>query len=188
MRKGWPLILLLLLSLVVAVPAADAGMLTSGSYTYLYRGDELDLPVDILPQRGGYLVPEELLADVGLRPAVDGERIALERGPVKIEMALGDTLARMDARDRLLQVAPVRIAGRLFLPAEVLPEMAISLNVDGKLVTLANYAVGRDSGYFGLDPDPGFERRRQAHTLQAAVRDGSLSRIFGRQALTLCTP
>ncbi|HYF91317.1 MAG TPA: hypothetical protein VD969_03620 [Symbiobacteriaceae bacterium] len=164
MSKRWMLTLMLVAVLAaVAVPAASAGVLTSSGYTYVLRGRELELPVDILTVQGAVLVPEELLAALELRPAVDGDAIRLERGPVTVELGLGSDVARIDGKARLLKAAPLLASGRLFVPAEVLADLGLSLIVDGKFVLLTRYdAASGDAGHVDL----------KAHSLTTAARDG----------------
>lgn len=164
LRKRWLLALLLTALLAaIAVPVASAGVLTSASYTYLFKGREVEMSVDILTVQGATMAPEELLNVFGLKPVVDGDAIRLERGPVTIAMALGSDVAKVNGKAQLMKTGPMRASGRLFIPAEVLPELGISLTVDGKFVLLADYMAS----YTGVG---GFDLK--GYTLDATVRDG----------------
>lgn len=139
MHKRWLLVALLCLLFLTTAAPAGAGMLTTGTYTYLILGSQVDYPVDIVPTRGGYLVPAEILATFGLVPTHQGSDITLKRGPVTIKLELGSDTMRVDDRQVVAKAAPSLINGRLFLPADLLPELGISLDVDGKFVYLTDY-------------------------------------------------
>lgn len=183
MTRRWLIASLLLLLVLGAALPASAGILTSGSYTYLLKGQAVELPVDILSLRSRYLVPPELLALFDLTPAVDGDRIRLERGPVIVEMRLGSTTAHVDGEARSLGVAPLRAGERLFIPAELLPDLAITLEVDAKFVLLEDHLPAKP---VELDPAaPPFDRRWADRTWQGSIREGSL---VGQASITLLTP
>ncbi len=206
MRKyGWPALLvgvLLLLAVTAAVPVA-AGALTLGNYTYLFRGRDVDLPVDILTVEGTYLVPEELLAVLGLVPQTEGDDIHLRRGPVQMTLRPGAESARVDGQPRRLKTPALRISGRLFVPAELLPDLAFDMTVDGKFVLIRDYAAGAapdaaagDTAAAAGDADiavdtrasgdPAFAEAWATHTLQNTVRgDGG---TYGQASITVLTP
>lgn len=187
MVKRWSIYTLLCLLLLLAAKSAFAGVLTSESYSYLLGGQEFSLPVDILTQRGGYLVPSELLAKVSISPAREGEQITLRRGPVQIDLRLGEATARVDGRLRPLLNGPMLVADRLFIPAELLPDLAVALEVEGKFVLLTDFAAdpSKAAAPTAADGHPLFQERWQEQTLKAAVRDGSL---VGQATLTILTP
>lgn len=161
------LLIAVLLLLAIPVAAVQAGSLTSGNYTYLAEGRELMLSVDILPGRGGHLVPAELLTTFGIEVAEKGQSIRLTRGPVLVELEAGSATARVDGQRQYLTAAPARLAGRIFVPHSILPELALEITVDGKLVTIANYPpVG------GPDPRPTDELLR-LHSMSGYFRDGA---------------
>ncbi|HWI63707.1 MAG TPA: stalk domain-containing protein [Symbiobacteriaceae bacterium] len=175
MPKRWSLILAVVLLLTaIAVPPAAAGVLTSASYTYLLKGRELELPVDLLTIQGAALMPEELVGALGLTPAVDGDAVRLQRGPVTVELQLGSEVATVDGKARLLKAGPVRVAGRLFLPAEILPDLGFTLTVDGKFVLLTDYLTDEPAKTLSnLKP----------FTLETTVRDGA--NLFGLKVTAL---
>lgn len=134
----------LLLAVAVTVTAATgpaaAGVLTSDHYTYIIKGRELAIPVDILTIRGTHLVPEELLRGLGQTPLMTGETIRLQRGPVQVELTLGGLVAQVGGRQQVLPVAPMVVAGRLFVPVAILPSLGLALEVDGRFVLLQDFA------------------------------------------------
>lgn len=183
MKRVWKSLLVLLLLAMMAALPATAGILTSGSYTYLLKGQAVDLPVDILSLKGRYLVPPELLSLFGLTPTITGEQITLKRGPVTVEMNLGSTTARVDGRTRELGVAPLRAGERLFLPAELLADLAITLEVDAKFVLLEDHLSAQPAA-IPADAEP-FGRRWASRTWQGSIREGTL---VGATWITFLTP
>ncbi|HYG57987.1 MAG TPA: stalk domain-containing protein [Symbiobacteriaceae bacterium] len=162
--KRWRLLGLALVCLMLLPVSATAGVLTSSGYTYLLGGREIDLPVDLLTVQGSPLVPPELLSALGLSPQVDGDRIQLTRGPVTVDLTLGADTAMVDGRPKLLKTGPITVSDRLFIPAEVLPDLGITLTVDGKFVLMADYIAEER-------PAPEDSYLRTSHTAEAQVRD-----------------
>jgi len=180
-RRWWMIGLLTLVLLAsIAIPAS-AGVLTANNYTYLLRGRELDLPVDILSVQGAYLVPDELLAALGLTPAYDGDAIGLTRGSVTVELMLGSEIAQVAGKARQLKAAPMKVSKRSFVPAEVLADLGYSLTVDGKFVLLADYAPATPPPALSQSE---FDGVLKAHTVQGTIRDGSTYATVTVTALT----
>lgn len=141
MQKHWWLSLLLAVLVVVGAAShpAAARVLTSDNYTYMLKGRQLTVPVDILTIRNTQLVPEELLRALGVAAGLTGEAIGLERGPVQVELTLGSLTARVGGKQQVLPVAPMVVSGRLFVPAAILPSLGLDLAVDGRFVLLEDY-------------------------------------------------
>jgi hypothetical protein len=177
---------LLLACAAVALPlrSARAGVLTSASYTYLLGGRELELPVDMLQVQGGWLVPPELLGALGLTPRSEGDVVLLDRGPVTVTLHLGAEVARIDGQVKLLKAAPLMVAGRLFVPAEVLPDLGAEVTVDGRYVVIHDYLPAA-----ATDPTaqvaPAAGTVGPAEAMQGTIRDGS---TLAAIRLVLLTP
>ena len=105
LKRWWPALGLLLALAVIAVPVS-AGILTSGSYTYMFKGREQNLPVDILTVQGATLVPTELLSLVQVVPEAEADSVTLKRGPVTVQMRLGSETAVIGDTVKLLQSGP----------------------------------------------------------------------------------
>lgn len=167
MRKRWLIVGLVLLVVLALTAPASAGIMTTGSYTYMLRGNQIDYAVDILPVKGGYLVPPDVLESFQLTPTVTGENIVLKRGPVRVELRLGSDIARVDGRQLVTKAAPSYISGRLFLPAEVLPELGISMEVDGRVVLLTDHVKAITELGSG---SPNFQAAWNGHSTQGSLR------------------
>lgn len=180
LKRWWPALGLLLALAVIAVPVS-AGILTSGSYTYMFKGREQNLPVDILTVQGATLVPTELLSLVQVVPEAEADSVTLKRGPVTVQMRLGSETAVIGDTVKLLQSGPLLVGGRLFIPAEVLPELGLTLGVDGKFVLLGDYLPEG-----GPVPDPAgnplYDDILKNRTAHATVRDGT---SYGSYTITL---
>jgi len=182
MRRRWWIAMLLVIPLLAAAPPASAGILTSGSYTYMLEGRSVELPVDMLALRGEYLVPTDLLALFGLTPQITVDGIRLERGPVSILAGLGSETALVDGERRVLKVPPMRVSDRLFIPAELLPDLGITLEVEGKFALLTDHAVHKAPD---KAPEEPFAERWAKRTWKGHVREESL---VGFAEITALTP
>lgn len=180
MRKRWYLVLLTVLVVVAAVALpAQAGILTTSSYTYLFKGKELSPAVDILTVQGSPMVPQEVLSAFGLTLKVQGDEVVLERGPVTVLMRLGAKTVWVGGKPRPLSAAPMVVSGRTFVPAEVLPDLGAGLTVDGKFVLLTDYSTAGDAS-----DQVSAEGLLGTQTLEAFVRDGSTMANLTVTALT----
>lgn len=176
-NRWWIIALVLTLALAIAWPAY-AGILTSNNYVYLLRGQEIEVPVDILTQRGTPMVPPELLSRFGLTPVLEGERIVLERGPVRAELKLGEATALVDGRRLPLNTGPVLLSDRVLIPADLLPVLGVALEVEGKFIYLTDYG----SGVPDLTTGPSFQPNLDAWTMTTLIRDGGQ---VGQLAVTM---
>jgi len=183
MRKRWYGILIILLVSVVTMGAlalpARAGILTSSSYTYLLKGKELNLPVDILTVQSSPMVPEELLGAFGLKLAAQGDAVELTRGPVTVRLVLGAETVWVDGKPRPLKAAPLKVAGRIFVPAEILPDLGAQLMVDGKFVLLTDYLSTEANAQEQVA-----DGQVDGLPLEAFVRDGATVANLSVRALT----
>lgn len=185
MRKRWYLVLLTALlamgALGVQALPARAGILTSSNYTYLLKGKELNLPVDIITVQSSPMVPEDLLAAFGLKPAIEGDGVVLTRGPVTVRLQLGAETVWVNGKPRPLKAAPLKVSGRVFVPAEILPDLGASLTVDGKFVLLTDYLGAADAATDAAAPTGAL----RAYTLESFIRDGS---TMANLTITSLTP
>lgn len=171
MKARWWLCLLIGVLLVLIAFPVDAGVLTSGSYTYVFHGRELEQPVDISTVQGTPLAPESLLRSLGLEPVVTGNAVHLGRGSAAVDLTLGSTIASTGGKRQVLPAAPMIVGERLFVPAAVLPFLGFALNVDGKFILLEDYAPAAETPS-ALAPQE-YERYLAAHSLQTSLRGGS---------------
>lgn len=169
MRVRWLITGLVILIIAVFAVPATAGVLTTSTYTYVFKGQELALPVDILTVQGHHLAPLELLETFNPRLSMDGDAISLTRGPVTVNMVLGSDTAWVDGKPRPLRTAPVKIAGRLFVPVEILPDLGASVTVDGKFVLMSDYNTQSEADAGQVDLT---ELHRQ-RTVKENIRDSN---------------
>ncbi|MFZ5814611.1 MAG: copper amine oxidase N-terminal domain-containing protein [Bacillota bacterium] len=145
MRKGVLTALLagavLLLAAALSWPApTQAATLSGGSYTYVIDGEEVAFTYDPIVKKEGVLLPLELFTHLGA--SVEGalERtVSLKFGPVPAQVTLGRRAATLDGEAVQLSVAPVRLSGRLFLPADLLEGFGLSFEQEGNYVTISRY-------------------------------------------------
>lgn len=169
-RRWW--ILLLAAFLVFGAVRAFAGPLTAGNYTYIYQGRELELPVDILTVQGATLVPEEMLNALGVPAEVQGDAVTLARGPVQAELTLGSDNLQVEGKNLMLRSFPVRVSGRLFVPAEALSHLGLEITLDGKFVLIREYSPVETPPQQILD-NASFQRLLTSRTVEGTVRGNS---------------
>lgn len=168
MRQRWWMVLVVVVLLAAMAIPASAGILTSSQYTYLLGGQEIDVPVDIYSMGGSFLVPEEFLSRFDVTVRLTGERVRLTRGSAVIELHLGSRTATVDGKRRVTAIPTIRTGGRVMVPAELLSDLAVSMEVDGKLVMLTDATrtvVPGNTGDYSLL----FGNR----TFTSYIRDGS---------------
>lgn len=172
MRKRWPVLLLALVLLFAVTLPASAGVLTAGNYSYIISGQEQVLPVDIITVQGTTLVPTDLLDTLSLTAHTEGTQVTLTRGPVNVVMHLGSAVAAVDGKQRPLKSGPLSVSGHLFVPVDILPDLGVSLTVDGHFVLVQDFYTP-DAAPVNEQSDPDFARKLAAHTVQSTLRDGN---------------
>lgn len=172
MRKRWPVLLVTLVLLFALSVPASAGVLTTGTYSYVIEGQEQVLPVDIISVQGTTLVPTDLLDTLHLTAHTDGTLVRLARGPVIVEMHIGSIVATVAGKPRLLKSGPLSISGHLFIPADIFPDLGVSLTVDGHFVLVHDYYTPGAKPVAETSSE-NFGASLAAHTIQSTLRDGN---------------
>ena len=128
----------LLLALVSTVPnRTEAANLTGGQYTYVINGDEVSFPFDPVVRKDGMLLPIEVFQQFGVNVAGAVSRnLELTKDEVDVQLTVGSNTAVVNAVSRYLGTAPVRLNGRVFVPAEVLREFGVDYSQDDKFLSM----------------------------------------------------
>lgn len=132
--------LLLMLTAAVWPQPTQAANLSGGAYTYVIDGEEVTFPYDPIVQKAGALLPLDLFTHLGAK--VSGaleQKVTLRYGPVTAELTLGRNLAQVNGQAEQMATAPMRLNGRLFLPAEILTGFGLSLAQEGNYVIINHY-------------------------------------------------
>jgi len=119
---------------------AEAATLSGGSYTYVIDGEEVLFAYDPIVKKDGVLLPLEVFTSLGVE--VSGaleQEVTLKYGPVSAKVTVGRTVVVIGSQSEAVGVAPVRLNGRLFLPAELLEAFGISFSQEGTYVSIARY-------------------------------------------------
>lgn len=132
---------ILLVTAALAIPApTQAATLSGGTYTYVVDGEEVTFPLDPIIKKEGVLLPLEVFTHVGVSVSGALERtVTLSYGPVSAQLTLGRLTAQVAGQTEPLTVAPVRLGGRLFLPAEILEAFGLAFEQEGNYVTITRY-------------------------------------------------
>lgn len=163
----------LLLTLVVSLPgSAGAANLTGGNYTYVINGEEETFAFDPVNRKDGLLLPAEVFQRFGV--SVEGaltRTITLKKADVVATLTLGSTTFELQGQPEAVASAPLRLNGRLFLPADLLKHFGVEYSLDGTFVILRNY-VGGDVASRELS-DAEFNALKSARTFSASTRTDS---------------
>jgi hypothetical protein len=181
-KRWWIPVIALLLVAAVSIPVS-AGVLTAGKYTYILKGRELQVPVDILSIQGGYLIPESLMTALGVVSELNGDVIHVQRGPVDVQLTMGVPIAFVEGRKKPLKVGPMEASDRLFLPADILPYLGLALVVDGRFVLLEDYGPG--DGVPGSTDPEAYNALWTSHTIMGRVQTASDTSV--KTSITLLT-
>jgi len=150
-------VLLLLVAVVAsAVGSASAANLTGGTYTYVMNGEEFSFSVDPLIRKDGVLLPAEVFGQFGI--TMEGaltRSVILKKDSVRVRITVGSTTVDVNGAPATVPTAPMRLNGRLFLPADLLKEFAIEFSQDGTIVTMRDYADGTPAVKSGTSAEVG---------------------------------
>ncbi|HWI50537.1 MAG TPA: copper amine oxidase N-terminal domain-containing protein [Symbiobacteriaceae bacterium] len=131
----------LLVALVAYNPSTTtAANLTGGQYTYLIDGEEVTFTFDPISRKDGLLLPIEVFQKFNIN--IEGaltRTITLSRDGVSAKITVGATAFELNGLPRSLTTAPLRLNGRVFLPADLLKEFGVDFSQDGNYVSLRNF-------------------------------------------------
>lgn len=143
-----------LVGTVVGGGSASAANLTGGQYTYVMNGEEFTFPVDPLIRKDGVLLPAEVFSQFGI--TLDGaltRTVTLKKDTVKAKLTVGSTTIDLNGAPSIVATAPLRLNGRLFVPADLLKEFAIDFSQDGTMVVMRNFGEGTPALKQGTSSD-----------------------------------
>jgi hypothetical protein len=115
----------------------EAANLTGGQTTYVINGEEFTFPFDPVSTKAGLLLPTEVFQRLGIKiEGATGLTVSLTRADVAAVVTVGSSTARLNAQVKSLAAQPLRLNGRLFLPADLLPAFGVEFSQDGNFVML----------------------------------------------------
>ncbi len=154
------------LFLVFALAAASlAAPLSGGNTIYIIDGEDRSFTFDPIVLKEGVLLPEEVLLNLGVTVTADGKALTVTRGPVTAELRLGQTQAMVNGAALDLPPGPLRLVGKLFLPARLLEEFGFAVSSEGSLLQIRDLAAEVSFP----DPPVSFADLWQRRTLKASV-------------------
>jgi hypothetical protein len=135
----------LLAAIAVAVPSSSsAANLSSGSTAYVINGQEETFTFDPIQRKNGTLLPIEVFQRFGVNvEGATGQLIKLTEGSTQINLTLGKTAITINGLPASVTVEPVRLSGRLFLPAELLREFGVEFSQESGYVFLREFVTGQ---------------------------------------------
>lgn len=135
----------LLVTVISVLPGdSTAANLTGGTYTYVVEGEEATFTVDPINRKDGLLLPAEVFPtfDITLEGAL-GRTVTLKKGEVTATVSLGTTFYQLNGKNDTLPTAPLRLNGRLFLPADLLKPFGVEYALDSTYVTMRDLSAGQ---------------------------------------------
>lgn len=130
----------LLLALAAGAPGqVSAANLSGGTYTYVVNGEESNFIFDPIQMRDGWLLPLELFQRFGVTTQANSKDLTLRKAEVEARLTLGSTTVSLNGRPELAQAAPLRLNGRVFLPADLLKYFGVEFSLTDHLVVLEDY-------------------------------------------------
>jgi len=144
MRRTFRILAAALLLVVTLSAAALAAPLSGGNTIYVIDGEDRSFTFDPIVMREGILLPEEVLLYLGLKVTVaeDSKGLTVERGAVRAELRLGQTQATVNGATLNLPPGPLRLIGKLFLPATLLEEFGFDIASEGSMLQIRDLAAG----------------------------------------------
>ncbi|HLO04206.1 MAG TPA: stalk domain-containing protein [Symbiobacteriaceae bacterium] len=160
----------LLAAIAVAVPSSSsAANLSSGSTAYVVNGQEETFTFDPIQRKNGTLVPLELFQRFGVEIAgATGNLIKLTEGSTQINLTLGRTATVVNGLPGSVTVEPVRLSGRLFLPAELLREFGVEFSQESGYVFLREFVSGQPT--VKVTDQAEFDRLKNSRTFNPSVK------------------
>jgi hypothetical protein len=135
----------LVATLLALVPgSSSAANLTGSNYTYVINGEEATFPFDPINRQDGLLVPVEVFQRFGI--SIEGaltRQITFRKADVTAQLTLGSTAMTLNEKPQSLPTAPLRLGGRLFIPADLLRHFGVEYKLDNNILVLRDYAEGQ---------------------------------------------
>lgn len=168
----WTLLGTLLAALLVSAPATLAANLSGGTYTYVFNGQEASVTFDPIKVKEKLLLPVEVFDRFGIAVAAgQGETVTLKKFAVQAQLTLGSPIYALNGTEENLEVAPLKLNGRLFLPADLLKQFGVDLTQDGTFLIMRDQTQGM--GPVTELPAEEFEALKELRTVAAEVRADS---------------
>lgn len=173
--------------LVLLVPMAitSAAPLTGGNTVYVINGEETSFSFDPINFKDGLLVPADVLGALGLAVSQNDRQVTVTRGNLQAQLALGTTTGRAGPDLITVSPAPIRLSGRLFLPASVLAEFGYEVSADGSYLQIRDLTQGISLAG-GLDK-AGYDSLRSRLTVGAFAKTDDQKANVGVE-VTFLTP
>jgi len=143
LRKAAAAVAALAIVAVVAVSwtgTTAAANLTGGTYTYVIHGEEVSFTFDPVSRKDGLLLPLEVFQHLGI--TVNGaleKSFTMTKGGVTATLTVGATAIDVGGRADTVVTAPLRLNGRLFVPADLLKQFGVEFTQDGTFVVMRYY-------------------------------------------------
>lgn len=167
------ILVLLAVIFVGALPSkSSAATLSSGSYTFLVDGEEVMFPFDPVARKDGLLFPVEIFARFGVT-AVEAppKTVTLAKGSdAAVVLTVGSTAATINGKAAAVATMPLRLAGRLFLPADVLKEFGVETIQDG---TTLLFRTSPDNPAATTRSDADWSLLKSGRVINASVKSDS---------------
>jgi len=126
---------------LVALPSSEAASATS-STVYLVNGRELPVGFDPIVLKSGMLLPEAVLSEFGvtISESTDGT-VVLKRATRSMSLRVGSKSASISGTGLLLNSAPIRLSGQLYIPDDALALLGVHATNESGLLFLNSWPM-----------------------------------------------
>lgn len=133
---------LAVLVLMLAVGSTAAAPLTGGNTIYVINGEEATFTFDPISRKDGLLLPQDVYATLGLSVAQSDKTVTVVKNSLQARIALGATTGTMGAEIITATPAPIKLSGRIFLPARLLEEFGYEVVSDSNYLQIRDLTQG----------------------------------------------
>lgn len=131
---------LLLMLLVFSSGPVTAATLSGGTYTYVVNGEEVRFAFDPIKVADGLLLPIEVFEHFQVTAESTGRSIIMKRHGETALLTLGSETYALNGQAATMSGAPLRLNGRLFVPADLLGRFGVEFSQDETLIVMDDLA------------------------------------------------
>jgi hypothetical protein len=160
----------LLVTMLAVLPGeSSAANLASGQTAYVVNGEEETFTFDPITRKDGTLLPVEVFQRFGVQvEGALGRTVTLKKRDVSMELTLGRKAFLLNALPNSTAVEPIRLNGRLFLPAELLRHFGVEVSQDGSYVFLREFVTGQPT--IKVTQQSEYDALKSARTFNRSVK------------------
>ncbi len=134
--------LLVTLLLLTAVGSTAAAPLSGGNTVYVINGEETTFTFDPITRKDGTLLPMDVFAALGISVSQADKTVVVLKAGVQAHLTLGQSVGTIGKTAITVAPVPLKLSGRLFLPATVLEELGYEVMSESGYVQIRDLTQG----------------------------------------------